>query len=272
MTRQEARDYYKGLAQKAGVKDEQIASVLQVLEDDTLGKVFLDAFVPRPQYSSDLDARENAKKAAETEAQKLRDWYEKDGRPAYEQNLRGVAALKKYEETYGPLDESSNRRERQEAANQSGLTLEEVTKLLDKRLQEQGQAYVGLTKTAVRISQDYTRRFNEPLDVDELEQFALKRSLPLDLAYDAYIAPKVEKATTAAWEAKVAAARLEGEKAARSKSGLPADSGPREPHPIFDHVDLDKKGRADVNEDKASRDAFLEGWNEAAAGVTDQNR
>jgi len=267
MTREQARTYFKELAQRGGVEEKEISSILQVLDDDKMGKLFLDGFVPRPEYSSALDAKVKEAEAARAEEKRIRDWHEKEGKPAYEANLKGVERLRKYEARFGDLDEESTTEEKRRAAEGSGLSMKQVEEYFDKKMREQGQAYVNLTKTAVKISQDYGRRFNKNLDVDALEKFAIDKGLPLDMAYQEFIRPEAEAQTTEQWEAKIKAAREEGAKDYASKHKLPATSGPREPHPIFDHTEP-KEGA----NDGAGRDAFLEGWNEVADGIVAQNK
>lgn len=267
MTREQARTYFKELAQKGGVDEKEISSILQVLDDEKMGKLFLDGFVPRPEYSSALDAKAKEAETARAEEKRIRDWHDKEGRPAYEANLKGVERLRRYESQFGDLDEDSSDLEKKRAAEVSGLSLKQVEEMLDRKMKEQGQAYVNLTKTAVKISQDYGRRFNKNLDVDALEKFAIEKGLPLDMAYQEFIRPEADAQSNEQWEAKIKAAREEGARDYASKNKLPITSGPREPHPIFDHPQP-KEGASDSD----GRNSFLEGWNEAAAGVVAENK
>lgn len=259
MTRDEAKKYFKELAEKQGLSEDEMSPILKALDSEKVGKVIFDGFVPRPQYSSDLDAREAEKKAALARKEELEKWYKEEGRPAYEQNLRGVKTLEQYIDRYGPLTED----EKKDAIKETGLSLKQVEELLDKKMKEKDQLYINLTKDAIRLSQDHFQRFKEPLDIDGLEKLALEKGLPLQVAYRELIDPKVKAVDTAAWEAKVKAAREEGARDALSRHKLPTDSGPRTPHPIFDQ----EKVKEGIDPDKAAKEAFMEGWNNFAEEV-----
>lgn len=254
MERQQVIEYFKGQATKAGVSEDKISSVLSALSDDALGKLFLDTFVPRPEFSSALDAKETERAKAAARAKELTDWYEQNGKPAYEQNKRGIERLKLYESRYGDIEGSEEGME--EAVKQTGLSMSQVEEYVNKRLTEQGQLYVGLTKTAVSVAQDHMMRFKEPLDVEALEKLALEKGLPLNIAYKEYIEPKVLKQQEETWEAKVKAAREEGYRDGASKARVPGVGSRDVPHPLFD-APVVKEGE---NPDRASRSAFMEGW------------
>lgn len=260
MNAAETKAYFEGLAQKAGIPAEKIAGVLQALEDESVGKVVLDAFVPRPEFSKGLDG-ERAK--AEQAIATWKNWYEKDAKPAYDANVQGVELLKKYKERFGDLDMTSD--DKHAAAAASGLTREDFQKLLNEELAKRDTAYVGLTKTAVKVAQDYMNRFKKPLDVDGLEKFALEKGLPLDSAYKEFIAPEVESARNAEWEAKLKAAREEGARDALSKVRNPIDARPKDqPHMFWDRKEV-PQGTTEQQQDRASREAFLTAWTEPAA-------
>lgn len=260
MDRAEAKKYFEGLAQKSGLPAEKVAGIMQALDDEATGKLVLDAFVPRPEFSRGLDE-------AKAKVDEITRWHQEKALPAYETNKRGAALLQQYIEKYGDIATAA---EAAVAAEGTGLTKAQVQELLNAALKERDSAYVGLTKTAVRSSQDYFMRFKEPLPVDELEKYALEKGLSLDAAYKEFIEPKVQAQTTAEWEQKLKAAREEGARDALSKVHTPLDGRPRDatkPHPFWDRKEV-PQGTTEQDQDRSSRDAFYTGWEEPKAAPT----
>lgn len=245
MNKTELKAYAAELAQN--LPEEKRAVFLEAFDDEKI----VNAFVPRPDFSRALDERD-------ARVKQYTEWYEKQAKPAYETNLKGIERLNAYEKAYGPLEEM-NPREQHQAAAAAGLTKEELEKILTEKLAERDAAYVGLAKSFSRISQDHMVRFKEPLDVDAVEKFALEKGLPLDRAYNDYIAPRVEKARNEDIEARIKAAREEGAREARTRAGVPHDAKPSLPHPLFDQKHV--KAEELPNAERAAKDAFFDGWN-----------
>ena len=139
------------------------------------------------------------------------------------------------------------------------MSKEDIGKYVENQLRMRDAAYVGLTKTAVRISADFTRRFNDTLDVDAVEKLAMERGLTLDQAYKEFIAPKEQAALEARHKEDIEKAKAEAVRDYQSRMKLPIDTKPREAHPFFDRKEPDKSV---TNPDTHSREAFMQGWNE----------
>lgn len=255
MTAQEARELFKANALKAGLTEDVIKGTLDLWgSNESFGKVVLDTFVPRPEVDRALsDSRTKVEEATKT-VSTWKDWYEKQAKPAYEQNIKSIDRLKKYEQTYGELDAEASNADKGKAAAATGLTKEEVETMLRERDGRIG----SVLKTVTDASVDHYIRFKEKLNLNELEKFAIERGLPPDAAYEQFIQPRVTAQTTAEWEAKVKAAREEGARDALSRAHLPTESRSKTPHMIFDADQL--KIKDGVNPDRASREAFLDGY------------
>ena len=248
--------YFKELAAKAGLPQEQADKVLEALNNPTIR----EGFVPRPNYSSDLDsATARAKAEATTSAKSFYDdWFQKEGKPAYDKSQSIIKDYAQYVALYGPLDG-------QPTGTGGGNGNNYLTPEQAKQMMSEGQAalmgsIVGMQKKSMRVATKHLREFNEVLDPDELEKFASTHGInDIDQAYNAYVQPRIAEKQNLDWEAKVKAAREEGAKDERSRLKVPHDFKARE------YVNPFTKPRDKVeNPEAASRDAFMAGWDEAA--------
>ncbi len=252
------KTYAQELFKKANLDgNEKAKAILEALGDDSIQQAFRNGFVETPQHHSTVDRIkgewETKATAAEQKVKQYDDWYNNQAKPAFDTYKQAQDALQQYQSLYGPIQSGAEVRQ---AAASTGLTKEEVMQML----QQKDQAYVGLSKDLAYITVDHVQRFKEPVDLDALEAYALKSGLPLRQAYKDYVAPKLEEQRNQEFEAKLKAAREEGYKDAMSKNHLPVESGPRESHLVFDR----KAPETPLNEmqqERVSRDAFLEGWN-----------
>lgn len=259
------RQYWQEIATKAGLPEDKVSAISGVLGDESVARAFRQGFVPVPEHHSTLDQMKNRVTSRE---QELNDWYQRVAVPAYQSNLSGIEKLRQYESLYGEIDGSATNNPGAETMN---LTPEEIDRRLEEKLRARDQAFVGLVKAIPRMSFDYYKRFGEVLDSDAVEKIALENGLPPDLAYERYIAPKVEAQRSVELEAKIKAAREEGYRDALSKSHLPVDSTPRDSNPFFEREEP-KPGTSDLEQDRGSRQAFLEGWNNYADELAKQHR
>jgi hypothetical protein len=262
------RQYWQEIATKAGIDPAQAAAMDAALGDESVARAFRQAFVPVPEHHSTLDELKNESAAKIAEYDK---WYKETAMPAYNTNLAGIERLHQYESVYGDLEPGSV--SRSDARDLGFNSKAELDKYLDERLRAQQSGFVGLAKTIPRISSDYLHRFGDVLDIDEVERIAVKEGLPPDLAYERYIAPKVEAQRQADFEAKLKEAREQGAKDAVSRYHLPVDTTPKESSPFFDRTSSTEKAPAnEFEEDRTSRASFLDGWNNYAEGIANKVR
>ena len=213
MAKQDLDTYWRGLAAEAGLSDEEAAAIAESLGNEKVRTAFSKAFVREPDFQAGLaknrDEWQGKVDIAAAESKKHLEWYEKEAKPVFEQGVKNIQSLAEYKELYGDLDGEGNR------GNPDTPKLPEnvITRDdLEKALRDQGQQTVLLMKTVRRVGDDYFHRFKEPLPVDDLEKMAHESHLPLDQAYDKFIAPKIEAATTASWEVKLKQAKADGAK------------------------------------------------------------
>ena len=256
------KQYWQELAKKAGVSEEKMKAISEALGDDTVAKAFKDGFVETPTHHSTLDRMkgewEGRATKAEQEAASVRDWYSKTAKPAFDQFGTLTQQLQAYQQTYGAIDGAGDVRR---AAEATGLTKDQVEEILKANSAQKDQAYVNLSKDIAYVTMDHFQRFKEPVDVDALEAYAIKSGLPLRQAYKEFVAPKVDEQRNAEFDAKLKAAREEGARDALSKHQLPINTRPKEAHPFFDRSEKPDQPVSELQQDRNSKEAFLEAFN-----------
>ncbi len=247
--------YWKELAAKAGLPEEQAIKVTEALQDESVSKVFGEKFKTISDYSRDLDAVRDRTRA-ETEG-KYTDWYNQ-AMQVHQQNLAISDKYRKYQETYGELDD-------QNASGGNGrgdsLSRKEVEELLRNTLAERDKAVIGLQRQTAKVATSHVARFKEALDWDTVEKLAVERGVDLQTAYNEYIQPRIEAESRQEWEAKVKTAREEGAKEALSKVKIPIDTSPADPHMVFDaKVGKEYQDMTPAEREAQGRDAFYDEW------------
>ena len=274
MAKRNLSEYWQEMAAKAGLSEAQIKAVGESLGDETVAKAFAEAFVPVPDHHSTLDKKKSEYEKQVQEAlektQQYTEWYEKQAKPAYEQNLKGVSSLARYQELYGPLDAEGNsgtdngNEHKQTTMPANTLTKEEF----EEKMREFGNATVTLTKSAMRVAGDYLHRFKEPMSdeqLTDLENVATSNGLSLDKAYEMWISPRVKEAEMEALKTKYEREKEEAVRDALSQRNLPVDSSPPE-HPFFNPTKVEKDATPqDVRQQ--GKDAFMKAftsWGDAS--------
>ena len=249
--------YWLDVAAKAGVPADKAQAIADAMGDDAVAKAMKQSFKAIPDYSYDLDqVRDRTKAESTAEAKAFYDnWYKNTGEPAYQEHLRVANEYKKYKELYGDLNGNGGG----SGDTTPRLTKEEAERLIDTRLAAHDQAYVGLTKSAMRVAVRHLKEYGEVLDPDDLERFATEHKFTdLNTAYDAYVKPKADAKAQADFDTKLKAAKEEGAREALSRHKIPTESKPREYiNPFLSKPTVPK----DTDPDAFSRDQFLEGWN-----------
>lgn len=251
MTVEEAKAYFTKLAQDTGLDESQREAVLKAFENDKFARGAADPLMRQDDYS-------RAQDKVRAREKELTDWYTK-AEKAYNANLAGVEQLKQYEQLYGPLNGDS----KIGGGTPAGLTQKD----LDERIALLSQATVNLFHKGLRMAQDHLHRFGEPLDTQALERYAVENKITdTDLAYDRFVQPKLDaqrQRQDTEREASVAKrieeAKAEAVRDFASRNKLPIDAGPKPFHPFFDR-DAPKEGTSELDQDRASRGAFMEGW------------
>jgi hypothetical protein len=273
MTLDEAKQHFTKLAQDAGLDAKQTEVVLQAMENEKFRNNLGQGYKRHEEYSRDMDA-------LRSEKERLKNWYENEELPKYNTYVASTEELRQYKQLYGDLNsdpQGLNNGRNGTGSNGNGggpgMTQEQFDRLFNKAFEEKNRvrdgAFVELMKSGWKAQGDFFRRFNQPLsdqDIDEIEKIAVKNGKQLTDAYKDYIAPKIDAARDALHKKELEDARAEGARDALSRLHLPVDTKPKEAHPFWDRKSVEA-GKTELDQDKASREAFYQGWNNYEQGL-----
>jgi hypothetical protein len=253
--------YYRELAVKAGLGEDEIKQVMGAMENEKFAKAFTDGFKPLPDYSHDLDdVRAKTKVEKDLEYQ---NWYEQE-KLVYEKNLAGVKKLEAYEARYGALDTAQQQEFLQNQNRGGNMTKEDIDKLRAEIKAENDAAFARRDKATldyIEVREKHMNTFKKSLDVKSFED--QWKSHPewggdLSLAYEKYVSPEMEKLREAEFTQKAEARYQEGLRDGFSRKVLPSDSQPKSYSPMFDRdVNIEKMSEAE--QERHSRSEFFEG-------------
>ena len=255
MTTAEAKEYFKTLAQSKGI---DASSFLQAFENEDFAKEVANGFTRHSEYSQALDKARALEQKYSTDVGKWQQWYEGYAKPAVETAASAQKRLEAYIAAYGEMPDGTQVNQTQARQAVNGLSKEEIADMLKREFQVRDQAYATMSKQLTRLAARHLKDFNEDLDIDQVEKLMDEKHLPLEAAYREYVSPRMEeraKTERKDWEAKRTS---EIERDIRSRFKVPVDAKPRESVSEL----LNKKTPEGVSEEKASRDAFLDAWNE----------
>lgn len=225
------KEYWQTVSKTLGLPEDKAKSMEELLSDEKVANLF----VPRPDFSSELDKKDKALQAYRTEVE---NYYKSESvKAADRQKLvdDAVSKAQRYQDLYGELPNDGTQRQTVATPAFDGskyISRDDYEKEL-KRIEGQS---LYVIKEGLKASQDYMSKFGKPLDIDALEKFALERNLPINLAYKEMIQPELEAKQNSTWEEKLKRAREEGAAEARSRANVPIDTQPREVSPFLSNV------------------------------------
>lgn len=254
---QDIKAYWKEIATKAGLSDEDAKQVLGVMDNDKFAKAFSDNFKPLPDYSHDLN--EVREKSRAEKDQEYKDWFDKENQK-YNEYVQFENELKWYRQQY-PQSKPS------EGPNGEGkpMTQAEIDKLVEAKLHTALNDTLSRRDAAVldllEVREFHMGKFKTSLDVKAFES-AWKEHPEwggsLRQAYRSYVEPDIKKAEEAEWNAKIESKYQEGIRDGFTRKQLPTDHQPKTFSPMFDRKEDVAKLTAN-EQDNHSRQAFFEG-------------
>jgi|SRR5579864_7490384 len=254
MTAAEAKKEFEKLAKDHGLSAEQTAAVLQAFDNDKFAGAVANGYARHSEYSSALD------KVRDLEGTKSQyeKWYNEQALPVLNAANAKLATLAEYEKLHGPLDDAS-RAGRAAAAAATGLSREDVDKLLKERTDALSGAFVEYERTMANIREEHRDKFGKRLPVEELEQFMREKKInDLTVAYERWAKPQAEALDKTRREEERKKDREEWEKDFRSRNKL-ASQQHEEPRPVLEELEKIRHSKdydADTQND-AAKDAFL---------------
>lgn len=209
---QRAKDIVGEIEKTAGWTPEQSAQMrTYLLENEAAAEHLGNSTARHSEYSSALDkARDLETKL--NEAAKYQQWYEKN----YAVANAAVTEAARYRERYGALDETPNPVPANNGASvPAGMTKAEIEQLLTDR----DNRWASITKTGLRLASRHAAEYKEALDIDAIEKIAIEKSIPLDIAYEEFVRPRVQEAEKKRTDEEIKRRVDEGIAAERSRMG-----------------------------------------------------
>lgn len=276
MTKDEAKAHFKKLT--SGLTKEQQDALATALENESFADEVAKGFMLQADYSRSKNevAAERKKQEEEVQAKwkELNDWYASQ-KPIYDQAAAIYQDYTKIREALGqPAGQGPQTQQTQTTGGQMPyLTVDQARKLLEENNLQLGQGVGTLVKDAVKISNDYHKRFGEYPDIDAFDDYLAQQrktdpSLTVMGAYRSWIEPKVEERRTAEFDRKLKEAKEEAVRDYASKHHIPVDTaGPKEYSPAWDPKRHDLAKLNPEQQEENARNGFFEEWAKAGAAA-----
>jgi hypothetical protein len=192
----------------------------EVLADERVSTKLKESVLARADYSQSMDDLKTSRAEMESflaaEKQKIAGWQEWYTKSSTEYTTT-VDKLKRYQEEFGDLDDAGQRRE----AAKHGLTPEEFEQKLGAELTKREAAYLKFADDLTDLKIEHRQKFGEKLDTGALYKIAGEKSLPLDVAYNVFIADKEAELRKKDFDEQLTKAKEEGAREALAKHNLP---------------------------------------------------
>ncbi|KKK74908.1 hypothetical protein LCGC14_2879050 [marine sediment metagenome] len=246
----EVTEYINTLAQEGGWDEDSKKAVLKAIgENPKAAEMFKRDVMARQDYSRDKDALKTDRDAFEvtqaTHKENEVKWLK------FHEELKAIEAQQQAAGGGDPIDPADPQ------ANPDDRPL--TRKEMQAELTQRDNAYVSLLETTVVIQNTHQATFGEALPVTEVKKFAAENQLPLQQAYDKFIAPRLAKKQEDDLVASNKASYEEGVLKGRSEQQSPPDAGTTGGSEFLQNV------RSTEGDKPDGLTAFREGWNEEAA-------
>jgi hypothetical protein len=233
-----AKEYWAEYVKTAGLPEDLVKAGDALLSNEKV----MNAFVPRPEFSRTLDAKDKEARDAQAALLKyqteVQEYYKTETQKSAERQRavdEAAAVAQRYRDLYGELpgDTTQHRNVATPALDTSKFMTKDEYDAALKRIEGQS---LYVIKEGLKASQDYFSKFGKPLDIDALEKFAVEKGLPLNVAYTQMIQPELEAKQSSSFAEQLKKAREEGAAEALSRVKSPIDPRPVEPSPFLSNV------------------------------------
>ncbi len=257
-----AVDWFKELANEAGLSAEETSAFIKVAENQKLAsRVETTVKTAEEDYQAQL----GRVKTLDAELNDYKVWANGNGtlRDGRKIDKGALAAYQELQKQYSDAAVELERMKNGGAPPDFDTTKFVTRDDIQKQLSDRDARYAGVIKQMGRLASKHAVNFKEELDVDALEKLAIETNLPLDVAYDRLIQPRVEEARKTAAEADKKAYAEQAVKDALSRHSLPTDPTPQATAPIFIQRD---KAAEKANGKPANMDAeLMQAWSGAGS-------
>ncbi len=256
-----AVDWFKELANEAGLSPEETSAFIKVAENQKLASRVENTVKTAEE---DYQAQVGRVNALGKELQDYKVWANGGGKLSDGREIK-EGALATYQAKEQQLQAALTELEQMRNGNTPQFDTSKLVTREDfqKQLSDRDARYAGVIKQMGRLASQHAVNFKEALDVDALEKLAIETNLPLDVAYERLIGPRVEEARKTAAEADKKAYAEQAVKDALSRHSLPTDPTPQATAPIF--IQRDKAAEAKNGKPANLDSELMQAWSGAGS-------
>lgn len=230
---QTAQQYFDKLMRDAGMDETTIATVASALAHE---KVAGNANQLVKTATEDYNAQVGRVRALEGKVKEYGDWY--------------GTANSEYQRMVSELEQARNGNGNGTAPTMDTskfISKDELASTLAGYSKTQAEQYAKAIKMTAHLASSHVARFKEALDVEAIDQIANEKNVPLDVAYNLYIQPRVEASAASDLESRIKREREEAVKQYASQHRLPVDPSPSEVAPVYAARNRQNGGNPDID-------------------------
>jgi len=240
----DVKEYFKKLAEDAGIPPEHQEGILTALENEKFGRSVRDGVLARSDYSRAMDELTEQQSQFEQQKQRWTEWYEKDAKPWVTEAQKRLQA---YESRFGAIEDLQQTSDPNVVKTPSGdfLRKSDIEQMLQSNNQGMAAGAAGLVKGVTTVALKHARMFNEELDLNELENFMAKNKIQdIQSGWEAMNKDRLDELKEKELDA-IVNKRVEAKlREAKSKHDFPDDPRPDTKIPVFDYDPEPKKAPA----------------------------
>src|SRR5512143_1540893 len=227
-----ATEWFKELANEAGLSPEETAAFIKAAENP---KIASTVETTAKTAEEDYQAQLGRVKSLDAELNDFKVWANGNGTLRDGRKI-DKGALAAYQELQQQYQAAVAEAERLKAGGEPPAfdTSKFVTREdIQKQMQDRDTRYAAVIKQMGRLASKHAVEFKEALDVDALEKLAVETNLPLDVAYERMIGPRLEEARKAQYAKEKEEYAAQKVKDFASTHQMPTDPTPSVTAPIF---------------------------------------
>lgn len=228
----QAKQWFEELAKEAGLSPEETAAFIKAAENPKIAsKVETTVKTAEEDYQAQL----GRVKALDAELNDFKVWANGNGtlRDGRKIDKGALAAYQELQQQHQAALTELEKIRTSGTPPDLDLTKYATREDIDRQLKDRDTRYATVIKDMGRLASRHAVDFKEPLDVDALEKLALETNLPLNVAYDRMIQPRVDEQRKQQAEADKKAYAEQAVKDALSRHNLPTDPVPTQTAPVF---------------------------------------
>ena len=261
------KQYFEQLTAETGLDSHVAAAVVAAMDNEKFRSKVEEFGLMRSDYSADKDALRKEREAIEADKKRWTDWYETEAKPYV---IKAKTRLEQYEKTFGPIEDITSTGDPNVVRTATGeyISKAQADQLLRDNNMGLAEAFSTFVKGLTRVTTSHLKRFDEELDVDDLDKYMTEHKIS-DVAagYKEYIQPRLDELREKETERRIKEAAENAVKDFRSKNQFPDNPRPTTTKiPIFD-APVEKSQDSPAVSRMSRLAAFNKAWENSADAV-----